>query len=103
MPKEVTRRHFLARTVGLSGGATVMGDLLPLLARAAKRKQILRMAVDTDFASLRPDICAGDTNHMLKRLIYTPPFSGVATTAGRFAHLQSGLSGDGARHHLQSV
>jgi ABC-type transport system substrate-binding protein len=55
------------------GGTLVAGDLVPLLAEAAKQKQVLRVAVDTDFASLRPDIWAGDTNYMLKRLIYTTP------------------------------
>ena len=45
----------------------------PLLAAAAKRKQVLRVAVDRDFETLRPDFSAGYTNSMLKRLIYTTP------------------------------
>ena len=56
---------------GCYRGGTVSGNLLPLLAEAAKRKQILRVAVERDFESLRPDISAGYTNAMLKRLIYT--------------------------------
>lgn len=71
MPQEVTRRRFVFQTLGVIGGATVAGDLLPLLADAAKRKQVLRVAVERDFESLRPDISAGYTNAMLKRLIYT--------------------------------
>jgi ABC-type transport system substrate-binding protein len=51
----------------------LVGDLLPLLAKAAKRKQVLRVAVDRDFKTLRPDFSAGYTNNMLKRLIYTTP------------------------------
>jgi hypothetical protein len=45
MPQEVTRRHFMFQTMGVIGGATVSGDLLPLLAEAAKCKQVLRVAV----------------------------------------------------------
>jgi len=51
----------------------VAGDILPLLAEAAKHKQVLRVAVDRDFETLRPDFSAGYTNNMLKRLIYTTP------------------------------
>ena len=73
MPPEVTRRRFLFQTLGVMGGTTVAGDLLPLLAEAAKRKQILRVAIERDFESLRPDIGVGDTFNMLRRLIYTTP------------------------------
>jgi peptide/nickel transport system substrate-binding protein len=73
MPTEGTRRRFLFQTLGVIGGALVTGDLLPLLAEAAKRKQVLRVAVDRDFETLRPDFSAGYTNSMLKRLIYTTP------------------------------
>src|SRR3989475_3528011 len=71
MLQEVTRRRFMFQTLGVMGGATVSGDLLPLLAEAAKRKQVLRVAVERDFESLRPDMSSGYTNYMLKRLIYT--------------------------------
>ena len=71
MPTEVTRRRFMVHTLGVIGGTLVSGELLPLLAEAARRKQILRVAVERDFESLRPDISAGYTNAMLKRLIYT--------------------------------
>ena len=73
MSRSITRRRFISQTLGVIGGTMVAGELLPLLAEAAQRKQILRVAVDKDFASLRPDIWAGDTNYMLKRLIYTTP------------------------------
>ena len=46
MPHEVTRRRFLFQTLGVLGGATVSGDLLPLLVEAAKRKQVLRVAIE---------------------------------------------------------
>jgi ABC-type transport system substrate-binding protein len=61
----------LFQTLGLIGGTAVAGDLLPLLAEAAKRKQTLRVIVDRDFESLRPDTSAGYIHHMLKRLLYT--------------------------------
>jgi peptide/nickel transport system substrate-binding protein len=73
MPPGVTRRQFVFQSLGVIGGTMVAGDLLPLLAAAAKRKQILRVAVDRDFETLRPDFSAGYTNSMLKRLIYTTP------------------------------
>src|ERR671914_3135792 len=73
MPTDVTRRRFMCQTLGVIGGALVTGDLLALLAEAAKRKQVLRVAVDRDFETLRPDFSAGYTNSMLKRLIYTTP------------------------------
>src|SRR5215467_12382587 len=73
MPQEMTRRRFVFQTLGVIGGATVAGDLLPLLAEAAKRKQILRVAIERDFETLRPELAAGDTVNMLRRLIYTTP------------------------------
>ena len=73
MAYEVTRRRFMLQTVGVIGGATVAGDFFPLLAQAAKRKQVLRVAVERDFETLRPELSAGDTNWMLRRLIYTTP------------------------------
>src|SRR5258706_15951214 len=73
MPQAVTRRRFVFQTLGIIGGAMVTGQFLPLLAEAAKRKQVLRVAVERDFETLRPDISAGFTNAMLKRLIYTTP------------------------------
>src|SRR5215472_6635613 len=73
MPTAVTRRRFMLQTVGVIGGTMVSGPLLPLLAEATKRKQVLRVAVERDFETLRPDISAGFTNAMLKRLIYTTP------------------------------
>src|SRR5712691_3001058 len=73
MPHDVTRRRFLFQTLGVIGGATVSGDLLPLLAEAAKRKQVLRVAIERDFETLRPELSAGDTANMLRRLIYTTP------------------------------
>jgi peptide/nickel transport system substrate-binding protein len=63
----------MGRTLGVIGGTMVAGDFLPLLTEAAKRKQVLRVAVDRDFETLRPDFSAGYTNNMLKRLIYTTP------------------------------
>src|SRR5215467_1390042 len=73
MPHEVTRRRFLFQTLGVIGGATVSGDLLSLLAEAAKRKQVLRVAIERDFETLRPELSAGDTANLLRRLIYTTP------------------------------
>src|SRR5918992_1064006 len=73
MPTDVTRRRFMCQTLGVIGGTLVAGDLLSLLAEGAKRKQVLRVAVDRDFETLRPDFSAGYTNNMLKRLIYTTP------------------------------
>jgi peptide/nickel transport system substrate-binding protein len=73
MPTEVTRRRFLFQTLGVIGGTMVAGDLLPLLAEAAKRKQVLRVAIERDFETLRPELSAGDTINMLRRLIYTTP------------------------------
>ena len=73
MPQEVTRRRFMFQTMGVIGGATVSGDLLPLLAEAAKRKQVLRVAIERDFETLRPELSAGDTANLLRRLIYTTP------------------------------
>ena len=73
MPHEVTRRRFMFQTLGVIGGATVSGDLLPLLAEAAKRKQVLRVAIERDFETLRPELSAGDTANLLRRLIYTTP------------------------------
>ena len=73
MPQAVTRRRFMFQTLGIIGGTMVTGEFLPLLAEAAKRKQVLRVAVDRDFETLRPDFSAGYTNIMLKRLIYTTP------------------------------
>jgi peptide/nickel transport system substrate-binding protein len=73
MPAEVTRRRFLFQTLGMIGGRMVAGDLLPLLAEAAQRKQVLRVAIERDFETLRPELSAGDTVNMLRRLIYTTP------------------------------
>src|SRR5437764_2663771 len=73
MRQEVTRRRFVFQTLGVIGGATVAGDLLPQLAEAAKCKQILRVAIERDFETLRPELSAGDTVNMLRRLIYTIP------------------------------
>src|SRR4030095_12114851 len=70
---EATRRRFVLQTVGMIGGTMVAGDLLPLLAEAAKRKQVLRVALERDFETLRPELSAGDTINMLGRLIYTTP------------------------------
>jgi len=73
MSTAVTRRRFMGQTVGVIGGAMVAGEVLPLLAEAARRKQVLRVAVERDFETLRADFSAGYTNYMLKRLIYTTP------------------------------
>src|SRR5215813_7382338 len=73
MPHEGTRRRFMCQTLGVLGGATIAGDLLPLLAEAAKRKQVLRVAIERDFETLRPELSAGDTINILRRLIYTTP------------------------------
>src|SRR5499427_10230159 len=73
MAYEVTRRRFMVHTLGVIGGATVSGDLLPRLAAAAKRKQVLRVAIERDFETLRPELSAGDTANLLRRLIYTTP------------------------------
>ena len=69
MPQNVTRRRFMFQTLGVIGGAMVSGDLLPLLAEAAKRKQVLRVAIERDFETLRPELSAGDTNWMRRRVI----------------------------------
>ena len=73
MLQEGTRRRFMFQTLGVLGGATVLGDFLPLLAEAAKRKQVLRVAIERDFETLRPELSAGDTANLLRRLIYTTP------------------------------
>jgi len=73
MSAEVTRRRFWLQTLGMIGGTMVAGDLLPLLAEAAQRKQVLRVAIERDFETLRPELSAGDTINMLRRLIYTTP------------------------------
>src|SRR6266850_6648130 len=73
MSAEVTRRRFVLQTLGMIGGTMVAGDLLPLLAESAKRKQVLRVAIERDFETLRPELSAGDTINMLRRLIYTTP------------------------------
>ena len=85
MPQEVTRRRFMSQTLGVIGGATVSGDLLPLLAEAAKRKQVLRVAIERDFETLRPELSAGDTANLLRRLIYTTPIIWGTTTTCRMA------------------
>jgi hypothetical protein len=54
------------------GGTIVSGDLLPLLAQAAKRKQVLRVTIERDFETPRPALSAGDTISMMRRLISTP-------------------------------
>ena len=48
MPKDVTRRRFMARTLGMLEGTMAAGELLPLPAEAAQSKQVLRVAVDTE-------------------------------------------------------
>jgi peptide/nickel transport system substrate-binding protein len=63
----------MAQTVGMIGGTMVAGDLLPLLAEAAKRKQILRVAIERDIETLRPELSSGDTVNLLRRLIYITP------------------------------
>ena len=68
MPSDMTRRRFVFQTLGVIGGTLVAGDFLPLLAEAAKRKQVLRVAVERDFETLRADFSAGYTNNMFKRL-----------------------------------
>ena len=73
MLQEVTRRRFMFQALGVLGGAAVSGDFLPLLAEAAKRKQVLRVAIERDFETLRPELSAGDTANLLRRLIYTTP------------------------------
>jgi len=65
----IGRRGFL-QAAGLLGGTLVLGDFLPLLAEAGGRTDTLRVAVERDFESLRPEVSAGDTNFTLKRLIY---------------------------------
>ena len=65
MPTVVTRRRFMSQTLGVIGGTMVSGPLLPLLAEAAKRTQVLRVAVERDFESLRPDMSSGYTSYML--------------------------------------
>ena len=56
MLPEVTRRRFMCQTLGMIGGTMVAGDFLPLLAEAAKRKQVLRVAVERDFETLRDTV-----------------------------------------------
>src|SRR5262245_35010348 len=73
MSSAPTRRGFLSQTVGMIGGTLLVGDFLPLLAAAAQRKQVLRVAIERDFETLRPELSAGDTINMLRRLIYTTP------------------------------
>src|SRR2546427_13138173 len=73
MPHEVTGRRFMFQTLGVLGGAAVSGDLLPLLAEAAKRKQVLRVAIERDFETLHPELSDGDTANLLRRLIYMTP------------------------------
>src|SRR5246127_3344605 len=73
MRLEVTRRRFVFQSLGVIGGAMVSGDLFPMLAEAATRKQVLRVAIERDFETLRPELSAGDTINMLRRLIYTTP------------------------------
>jgi peptide/nickel transport system substrate-binding protein len=73
MAAEATRRGFWFQTLGMIGGTMVAGDLLSLLAEAAQRKQVLRVAIERDFETLRPELSAGDTINMLRRLIYTTP------------------------------
>ena len=81
MPTAVTRRRFLFQTLGVIGGTMVTGDLLPLLAAAAQRKQVLRVAIERDIETLRPEISSGDTVNLVRRLIYTTPSSGARNTA----------------------
>jgi peptide/nickel transport system substrate-binding protein len=73
MPAEGTRRRFLFQTLGVIGGALVTGDLSPLIAEAAKRKQVLRVAIERDIETLRPELSSGDTVNLLRRMIYTTP------------------------------
>ena len=67
MAAPMTRRRFMAQTVGMIGGTMVAGDLFPLLAEAAKRKQILRVAIERDIETLRPELSSGDTVNLLRR------------------------------------
>jgi hypothetical protein len=64
----------MCQTLGVIGGTMVASDFLLLLAEAAQHKQVLRVAVERDFETLRADFSAGYPNNMLKRLIYTTPF-----------------------------
>jgi len=73
MSLNITRRRFMGQTLGVIGGTMVSGALLPLLAEAAQHKSILRVAVERDFETLRPELSAGSTNWMLRRLIYSTP------------------------------
>jgi peptide/nickel transport system substrate-binding protein len=73
MPTAGTRRQFLFQAVGVISGALVIGDLLPLLAEAAKRKRILRVAIERDIETLRPELSSGDTVNIVRRLIYITP------------------------------
>jgi peptide/nickel transport system substrate-binding protein len=73
MPREVTRRRFLFQTLVIIGGTMVTGDLLSLLAVAAQRKQVLRVSIERDIETLRPEISSGDTMNLVWRLIYTTP------------------------------
>jgi peptide/nickel transport system substrate-binding protein len=70
---EGTRRQFVFQTLGIIGGTMVAGDSFPLLSEAAKRKQILRVAIERDIETLRPELSSGDTVNLLRRLIYTTP------------------------------
>ena len=63
----------MGQALGVIGGATVSGPLLPLLAEDAGRKQVLRVAIERDFETLRPELSAGDTVNILRRLIYMTP------------------------------
>jgi hypothetical protein len=51
MLADMTRRRFMAQTLGVIGGTMMARDLLPLLAAAAKRKQVLRVAIEPVLAS----------------------------------------------------
>jgi len=62
MLSDMTRRRFMFQTLAMIGGTIVAGDFLPLLAEAARRKQVLRVAVERDFETLRADFAAGYTN-----------------------------------------
>jgi ABC-type transport system substrate-binding protein len=61
------------QTLDMIGGTMVAGDLLPLLAEAAKHKQILRVAIARDIETLRPKLSSGDTVNLLRRMIYITP------------------------------
>jgi len=67
MPPEVTRRRFVFQSPGVLGGTTVAGDLLPLLAEAAKRKRSCGSRLSAISRTLRPDIGVSDTFNMLRR------------------------------------